>query len=84
MLLLCLPRFDPGHKTAFLKYANNYISGGLLFCRMTVEAGCFESLAEYRRVRHIGALCADSNKSRAEVISEFAEKAGYTEDSATA
>ena len=50
MLLLCLPRFDPEQETEFLKYANHYISDGLLFCRMTEEAGSFESLAEYRRV----------------------------------
>ena len=84
MLLLCLPRFDPGHETAFLKYANHYINNGLLFCRMTEEAGSFESLAEYRRVRHIGALYADSGKSCTEVISEFAGKAGYKEDGTTA
>ena len=84
MLLLCLPRFDPGHETAFLKYANHYINDGLLFCRMTEEAGSFESLAEYRRVRHIGALYADSGKSCTEVISEFAGKAGYKEDGTTA
>lgn len=31
-------------------------------------------------MRHIGAIYTDSGKSRAEVVSKFAEKAGYKED----
>ena len=56
MLLFCLPRFDPVQETEFLKYAKHYIQDGLLFCRMMGEAGSFASLAEYRRVRKIGAI----------------------------
>ena len=56
MLLYCLPRFDPEQETEFLKYAKHYIQDGLLFCRMMGEAGSFASLAEYRRVRQIGAM----------------------------
>ena len=84
MLLYCLPKFDPEQDTEFLKYAKHYIRDGLLFCRMTEEAGSFESLAEYRRVRQIGAIYNDSGKSRAEVVSEFAAQSGYKDDSGSA
>ena len=84
MLLFCLPRFDPEQETEFLKYAKNYIRNGLLFCRALEEAGSFGSIAEYQRVRHIGAIYTDSGKSRTEVVAKFAEKAGYKEDGATA
>ena len=46
----------------FLKYAKHYIRDGLLFCRMMGEAGSFASLAEYRRVRQIGAMYNNSGK----------------------
>ena len=84
MLLFCLPRFDPAQETEFLKYAKHYIQDGLLFCRMMGEAGSFASLAEYRRVRQIGAIYNGSGKSRAEVVSEFAVQSGYKDDSVSA
>ena len=84
MLLFCLPKFDPAQETEFLKYAKHYIQDGLLFCRMMGEAGSFSSLAEYRRVRKIGAIYNDSGKSRAEVVSEFATQSGYKDESVSA
>ena len=84
MLLYCLPRFDPEQETEFLKYAKHYIQDGLLFCRMMGEAGSFASLAEYRRVRQIGAMYNNSGKSRAEVVSEFAAQSGYKDESGSA
>ena len=84
MLLYCLPRFDPEQETEFLKYAKHYIRDGLLFCRMMGEAGSFASLAEYRRVRQIGAMYNNSGKSRAEVVSEFAAQNGYKDESGSA
>ena len=84
MLLYCLPRFDPEQETEFLKYAKHYIQDGLLFCRMMGEAGSFASLAEYRRVRQIGAMYNNSGKSRAEVVSEFAVQSGYKDESGSA
>lgn len=84
MLLYCLPKFDPEQKTEFLKYAKHYIRDGLLFCRMIGEAGSFASLAEYRRVRQIGAIYNNSGKSRAEVVSEFAAQSGYKDESGSA
>jgi len=84
MLLYCLPRFDPEQDTEFLKYAKHYIQDGLLFCRMMGEAGSFASLAEYRRVRQIGAMYNNSGKSRAEVVSEFAAQSGYKDESVSA
>ena len=84
MLLYCLPRFDPEQDTEFLKYAKHYIQDGLLSCRMMGEAGSFASLAEYRRVRKIGAIYNDSGKSRAEVVSEFATQSGYKDESESA
>ena len=84
MLLCCLPRFDPEQETEFLKYAKHYIRDGLLFCRVIGEAGSFASLAEYRRVRQIGAIYNNSGKSRAEVISEFAAQSGYKDESGSA
>ena len=84
MLLYCLPKFDPEQETEFLKYAKHYIRDGLLFCRMIGEAGSFASLAEYRRVRKIGAIYNDSGKSCAEVVSEFAVQSGYKDESVSA
>ena len=84
MLLFCLPRFDPAKETEFLKCAKHYIQDGLLFCRMMGEAGSFASLAEYRRVRQIGAIYNGSGKSRAEVVSEFAVQSGYKGESVSA
>lgn len=84
MLLFCLPRFDPVQETEFLKYAKHYIQDGLLFCRMMGEAGSFASLAEYRRVRKIGAIYNDSGKNRAEVVSEFAVQSGLMDESVSA
>ena len=84
MLLYCLPKFDPEQKTEFLKYAKHYIRDGLLFCRMIGEAGSIYSLAEYRRVRQIGAIYNNSGKSRAEVVSEFAAQSGYKDESGSA
>ena len=84
MLLYCLPKFDPAQEREFLKYAKHYIQDGLLFCRMMGEAGSFASLAEYRRVRKIGAIYNDSGKSRAEVVSEFATQSGYKDESVSA
>ena len=84
MLLYCLPRFDPEQETEFLKYAKHYIRDGLLFCRKMGEAGSFASLAEYRRVRQIGAIYNNSGKSRAEVVSEFAAQSGYKDESGSA
>ena len=51
---------------------------------MMGEAGSFASLAEYRRVRQIGAIYNNSGKSRAEVISEFAAQSGYKGESVSA
>ena len=84
MLLYCLPKFDPEQETEFLKYAKHYIRDGLLFCRMIGEAGSISSLAEYRRVRQIGAIYNNSGKSRAEVVSEFAAQSGYKDESGSA
>lgn len=85
MLLYCLPKVRPGaEKRSFLKYAKHYIRDGLLFCRMIGEAGSFASLAEYRRVRQIGAIYNNSGKSRAEVVSEFAAQSGYKDESGSA
>ena len=84
MLLFCLPRFDPEQETEFLKYAKHYIQDGLLFCRMMGEAGSFASLAEYRRVRQIGAIYNNSGKRRAEIVSAFAAQSGYKDDSVSA
>ena len=84
MLLYCLPKFDPEQKTEFLKYAKHYIRDRLLFCRMIGEAGSFASLAEYRRVRQIGAIYNNSGKRRAEVVSAFAAQSGYKDDSVSA
>ena len=79
-----IDRYDPAQETEFLKYAKHDIQDGLLFCRMMGEAGSFASLAEYRRVRQIGAIYNGSGKSRAEVVSAFAAQSGYKDDSVSA
>lgn len=84
MLLCCLPKFEPAQETEFLKYAKHYIQNGLLFCRMMDEAGSFASLAEYQRVRQIGAIYNNSGKRRTEVVSEFAAQSGYKDESVSA
>ena len=73
-------RYDPAR---FLDYKLEILQM-LLFCRMMGEAGSFASLAEYRRVRQIGAIYNGSGKSRAEVVSEFAAQSGYKDDSVSA
>ena len=75
MLLYCLPKFDPEQKTEFLKYAKHYIRDGLLFCRMIGEAGSFASLAEYRRVRQIGAIYNNSAKTAQKSFPSLPSKA---------
>ena len=84
LLLYCLPKFEPAQETEFLKYAKHYIQNGLLFCRMMDEAGSFASLAEYQRVRQIGAIYNNSGKRRTEVVSEFAAQSGYKDESVSA
>ena len=79
-----IDRYDPAQETEFLKYAKHYIQDGLLFCRMMGEAGSFASLAEYQRVRQIGAIYNNSGKRRTEVVSEFAAQSGYKDDSVSA
>ena len=73
-------RYDPAR---FLDYKLEVLQM-LLFCRMMGEAGSFASLAEYRRVRKIGAIYNDSGKNRAEVVSEFAVQSGYMDESVSA
>lgn len=73
-------RYDPAR---FLDYKLEVLQM-LLFCRMMGEAGSFASLAEYRRVRQIGAIYNNSGKSRAEVVSEFATQSGYKDESGSA
>lgn len=73
-------RYDPAR---FLDYKLEVLQM-LLFCRMMGEAGSFASLAEYRRVRQIGAMYNNSGKSRAEVIFEFAAQSGYKDESGSA
>lgn len=51
---------------------------------MMGEADSFASLAEYRRVRQIGAMYNNSGKSRAEVVSVFAVQSGYKDESVSA
>ncbi|MBD9150612.1 MAG: hypothetical protein EGP77_00095, partial [Lachnospiraceae bacterium] len=73
-------RYDPAR---FLDYKLEILQM-LLFCRMMGKACSFASLAEYRRVRQIGAIYNGSGKSRAEVVSEFAAQSGYKDDSVSA
>ena len=73
-------RYDPAR---FLDYKLEILQM-LLFCRMMGEAGSFASLAEYRRVRQIGAIYNGSGKSRAEVVTEFVAQSGYKDDSVSA
>ena len=51
---------------------------------MMGEADSFASLAEYRRVRQIGAMYNNSGKSRAEVVSVFAVQSGCKGESVSA
>ena len=84
MLLYGLAKYDPEQNADFPKYAAHYIRDGLLFSRVLEEAGSFSSLAEYRRVRQIGAIYNECNKNKAETVSRFTEKAGYNKTSETA
>lgn len=75
-----IDRYDPAR---LLDYKLEILQM-LLFCRMMGEVGSFASLAEYRRVRQIGAVYKGSGKSRAEVVSEFAVQSGYKDESVSA
>ena len=71
----------PGAGNRVFEICEALYPDGLLFCRMIGEAGSFASLAEYRRVRQIGAIYNNSGKSRAEIVSEFAAQNGYKDES---
>ena len=47
-------------------------------------ACCKPGLAEYRRVRQIGAMYNNSGKSRMDVVAGFAAQSGYKDESGSA
>ena len=75
-MLECLESYDPYKGTEFLTYAHHAIGNALIQCRMMEESGSFASLDEYKRVRGIAWLYNETGKSKGEVVSEYAMKAG--------
>ena len=81
-MLECLESYDPYKGAEFLTYAHHAIGNALIQCRMMEESGSFLSLDEYKRVRGIAWLCNESGKPKGEVISEYAQKEGCSEETA--
>ena len=81
-MLECLESYDPYKGAEFLTYAHHAIGNALIQCRMMEESGSFSSLDEYKRVRGIAWLYNETGKSKSEVVSEYAKKAGCSEETA--
>ena len=81
-MLECLESYDPYKGAEFLTYAHHAIGNALIQCRMMEESGSFSSLDEFKRVRDIAWLYNKTGKSMDEVVSEYAEKEGCSEETA--
>lgn len=81
-MLECLESYDPFKGAEFLTYAHHAIGNALIQCRMMEENGSFSSLDEYKRVRGIAWLYNKAGKSKGEVVSEYAQKEGCSEETA--
>ncbi len=81
-MLECLERFDPGKGAEFATYVHHPVGNALLHCRMMEEGGSFSSLDEYKRARGIAWLYNESDKSKSEVIAEFAKCENCSEETA--
>lgn len=81
-MLECLESYDPYKGAEFLTYAHHAIGNALIQCRMMEESGSFSSLDEYKRVRGIAWLYNEAGKSKGEVVSEYAQKEGCSEETA--
>lgn len=81
-MLECLKSYDPYKGAEFLTYAHHAIGNALIQCRMMEESGSFSSLDEYKRVRGIAWLYNETEKSKGEVVSEYAQKEGCSEETA--
>lgn len=82
VMLECLESYDPYKGAEFLTYAHHAIGNALIQCRMMEESGSFSSLDEYKRVRGIAWLYNKAGKSKGEVVSEYAQKEGCSEETA--
>jgi len=51
-------------------------------CRMMEESGSFSSLDEYKRIQGIAWLYNETGKSKGEIIREYAQKEGCSEETA--
>lgn len=81
-MLECLESYDPYKGAEFLTYAHHAIGNALIQCRMMEESGSFSSLDEYKRVRSIAWLYNETGKSKGEVVSDYAQKEGCSEETA--
>lgn len=81
-MLECLESYDPYKGAEFLTYAHHTIGNALIQCRMMEEGGSFSSLDEYKRARGIAWFYNESDKSKGEVVSEYAKKEGCSEETA--
>lgn len=81
-MLECLESYDPYKGAEFLTYAHHAVVNALIQCRMMEESGSFSSLDEYKRVRGIAWLYNESGKPKGEVVSEYAQKEGCSEETA--
>ncbi len=81
-MLECLESYAPYKGAEFLTYAHHAIGNALIQCRMMEESGSFSSLDEYKRVRGIAWLHNETGKSKGEVVSEYAQKEGCSEETA--
>lgn len=81
-MLECLESYAPYKGAEFLTYAHHAIGNALIQCRMMEESGSFSSLDEYKRVRGIAWLHNETGKSKGEIVSDYAQKEGCSEETA--
>ena len=81
-MLECLESYAPYKGAEFLTYAHHAIGNALIQCRMMEESGSFSSLDDYKRVRGIAWLHNETGKSKGEIVSDYAQKEGCSEETA--
>ncbi len=76
VMLECLQNYDPNSEAAFLTYAHKAIYNAFLYNRMMEEAGSYENLTEYKKVRKAAWLYHQAGDNTEKAISEYAAVKG--------
>lgn len=82
VMLECLQNYDPASEAAFLTYAHKAIYNAFLYNRMMEEAGSYENLTEYKKIRKAAWLYHQTGDNTEKAISEYAAAKGCSEKTA--